>query len=348
MVLRSLLAITMFVGLMGLVTAPWQLLVLRLLQGMFSGFVAAGNTLVSVSTPVERQGRVMGVLQTGLLLGFALGPLLGGVIGDTMGYRSAFFVTSALAASACLVVTFLAREDHRIQKASVGGEGIFRGMAHDLLGSLESRGMRYLLSSLLCFRTSLSLMVPVLPIYLVQIGGFDLSVKTTMASLLFTSMAAPVIFFVALWGWRADRVGPGNNFVLCTFITAFCFLSYGLAWTAWMLIVMRALQGVFLAGIMPSIYAALARLSPGVSRGAAMGLVQSSLQISMAGGTILGGFLAAAMNLKVLFVISCLLMLSASALSRFGWMRMVDGGERKQEDHADCSGAAECFERQGG
>ena len=57
MVLRSLVAITVFVALMGVVSAPWQMLVLRLFQGVFSGFVAAGNTLVSVSTPVERQGK---------------------------------------------------------------------------------------------------------------------------------------------------------------------------------------------------------------------------------------------------------------------------------------------------
>lgn len=49
MVLRSMLAITLFVGAMGFARTPWELLILRLLQGVFSGFVPPSVTLVSVA-----------------------------------------------------------------------------------------------------------------------------------------------------------------------------------------------------------------------------------------------------------------------------------------------------------
>ncbi|TAJ20671.1 MAG: MFS transporter, partial [Planctomycetota bacterium] len=44
MLLRSLLATSLFVGLMGLASSPLQLLVLRLLQGAFSGVIAPSIT----------------------------------------------------------------------------------------------------------------------------------------------------------------------------------------------------------------------------------------------------------------------------------------------------------------
>src|SRR5204863_5307252 len=47
MVLRSLVAITVFVGAMAFATSTWHLLLLRLLQGVFSGYSAPSLTLVS-------------------------------------------------------------------------------------------------------------------------------------------------------------------------------------------------------------------------------------------------------------------------------------------------------------
>jgi DHA1 family multidrug resistance protein-like MFS transporter len=324
MVLRSLLAITLFVGLMGAVTAPWQMLILRLLQGLFSGFVAAGNTLVSVSTPVERQGKTLGVLQTGLLTGFAAGPLVGGLVGDTVGHRPVFVVTAALAAAAFFVVALLAREDREAARTERDDAGLVGGMIRDLAGTLVRREMRFFLGSLFTFRTGLSLMIPVLPVYLIEIGGYPEGYRSTAASLLFVAVAVPLILFVAPWGRRADFHGPGRTFVLCTVLGALLFPPYALAGSALALIVMRATQGVVLAGIMPAAYAAVARLTPATRRGASMGLTQSAMQFAMAFGAAVGGVLAALLGVRVLFLVAAALFLGAAVLARVGWARHVD------------------------
>ena len=57
MVLRSMVAIALFVGLMGFAETPMQLLLLRVGQGIFSGFIPPSITLVSVGAPADRQGR---------------------------------------------------------------------------------------------------------------------------------------------------------------------------------------------------------------------------------------------------------------------------------------------------
>ena len=72
MLLRANLAIVVFVGLMSLATSPFTLLALRLIQGIFSGFIAPSLTLVSVQTPADRQGRVAGLLHTSFLAGGVL------------------------------------------------------------------------------------------------------------------------------------------------------------------------------------------------------------------------------------------------------------------------------------
>jgi DHA1 family multidrug resistance protein-like MFS transporter len=329
MVLRSLAAIMVFVGLMGAVTAPWQMLALRMLQGVFSGFIAAGNTLVSVSTPIERQGKVLGMLQTGFLAGLAVGPFIGGFVGDHVGYRPVFLVTSGLASVAFLVVLGLAREDRSAARRFRDGEGLIRGMVRDLRATLHLREMRFLLGSLMAFRAGLSLMLPILPVYLEQIGGYPKKYESTTASLLFVAVALSLIFFTPLWGRRADFWGPGRTFVLCCVLGALFFPPYALAGSALVLILIRIGQGVFIAGIMPSAYSAAARLTPTEQRGAVMGLKQSSMQLAMAMAPAASGPLAAILGLKALFWISCGLFFLAAALARIGWMNKVDWKEAR-------------------
>ncbi|MCK9911282.1 MFS transporter, partial [Microbacteriaceae bacterium K1510] len=101
---------------MGFVTSPWQLLTLRLINGIFSGFISMAVSLQASITPNEFSGRALGILQTGGIAGSLLGPLFGGLLAETFGYRTVFFITGALLSVASLVVLFFVHED-RTNKA---------------------------------------------------------------------------------------------------------------------------------------------------------------------------------------------------------------------------------------
>ena len=105
MVVRSLLAITVFVGLMYFARTPMQLLVLRVLQGAFSGFAAPSLTLVSVGAPLGEQGRLSGALQTAMAAGTVLGPVLGAILVPWVGCADVFLVVSALSLASAAAVT---------------------------------------------------------------------------------------------------------------------------------------------------------------------------------------------------------------------------------------------------
>jgi len=120
MICRSMLAIAFFVGLMGFATSPWELLALRLGQGLFSGFIPPSVTLVSVLAPPDRQGRIAADLGTALPIGGMLGPLVGGLIAASYGHSAVFrFVTVAALISLALVV-FLAEEDESLRRRDEG------------------------------------------------------------------------------------------------------------------------------------------------------------------------------------------------------------------------------------
>src|SRR5690606_6931107 len=106
-----------------------QLTALRAAQGVLTGTVAAATTLVASSTPRERAGYALGMLQMAVWIGASVGPLLGGLIADTWGYRAVFWVTGALLLLAGLTVWRFVEEKFEppARDRQTKGEGIWSG-----------------------------------------------------------------------------------------------------------------------------------------------------------------------------------------------------------------------------
>src|SRR5207247_11239641 len=77
MVLRAMLVGGLIIALMGLVQNVGQFLILRILQGMFTGTIAAATALVASIVPRERLAASMGQLQTSVHVSSGAGRVLG-------------------------------------------------------------------------------------------------------------------------------------------------------------------------------------------------------------------------------------------------------------------------------
>ena len=71
MLLRGLFGGAGVVVMMGFASAPWQLLGLRVLEGMLTGTVAAATALIATSAPKRRLGYALGMVQTAVFAGAA-------------------------------------------------------------------------------------------------------------------------------------------------------------------------------------------------------------------------------------------------------------------------------------
>ncbi len=90
MLVRASAGMAIVFILMGLVTNVWQLIGLRLLQGVFSGYISNANALIATQVPKRRSGQALGTLVTGNVSGALLGPLLGGTLASFFSYRVTF------------------------------------------------------------------------------------------------------------------------------------------------------------------------------------------------------------------------------------------------------------------
>ncbi|MFT7464348.1 MAG: DHA1 family multidrug resistance protein-like MFS transporter [Pseudohongiellaceae bacterium] len=326
MIMRANLAIVIFVGAMAYVRSPWELLALRLGQGVFSGYMAPAMTLVSVATPIDRQSRVVAWLQTAILFGASLGPLMGGWLSDGSGMRSVFLVSAGMSALATIMVGLWVQEkrpDSRDLTALTGPISLIKDVFADLRGLMANRGLAQVLMGVFAVRFGSSLVEPILALYIMGLQGYEAGTVGLTTGLVFSGHALATLLVTPLWGRMGDHLGYRKAFTICAGGGAMCFLGQAWVESVTGLFVLRFLSGAFLAGIVPAAFSAASRYSSESRRGGAYGLTFSSVILARALGLMAGGWLAAVIGLAPLFVISAVLMGTAMVLGR----RQTDHGE---------------------
>ena len=88
----------------GLVHGFWPFLLSRLIWGIAWTLIHVGGltTVLDISTPANR-GWLIGLYNTWMLLGLALGPVVGGVLVDLLGFRPAMLACAGLTAAGLVV-----------------------------------------------------------------------------------------------------------------------------------------------------------------------------------------------------------------------------------------------------
>jgi len=316
MLLRANLAITLFVGAMGFATTPWLLLALRLLQGVFSGFIAPAMTLVSVSAPPHQQGRIAGLLHTSVLAGNIAGPALGGWLGDRFGHHLTFFLCAGTSAAA-FVAILLGVTEVGAARAKSSGRSAIGDLLRDARSFLAAGPLRTMVLGVLAVRGGAVLVDPVLALFIATLGGAGEGRLGTITGLAFGATAAATLLVTPVWGRLGDERGHGRLLGLCGVAAALCVLPQAFVGHVVQLAALRFASGLFLAGVLPSAFGLAASLSPVAKRGAANGFMFSAIGLANALGPMAGGAAAGALDrggfgVRPLFVASALLVLGGA------------------------------------
>ena len=126
MVLRAMWAAMIAASLMAFATTPLQMVALRMIEGAFTGTVAACAALVASSAPKAKMGYALGMIQTAVFVGASIGPFLGGILADLIGYRATFMCSSVLFAVGGVIVYFFVRGEPTPSRSSAERSGDWR------------------------------------------------------------------------------------------------------------------------------------------------------------------------------------------------------------------------------
>jgi DHA1 family multidrug resistance protein-like MFS transporter len=294
MLLRAGFGMGVVTTLMGLVTHPWQLLVLRVINGVFSGFMSMSVSLQASVTPDKQSGRALGILQTGLVAGNLLGPVMGGILAERMGYHHIFFLTGALLFMASFVILFFVHEEPKpvIKTKKAGSKAHWR-MLKPLLpifiaSFVTNMGMMSIEPLATVYAKSLYH-----GLHLEFFAGLVVSI-TGIANL----MGAPTL------GKIGDKLGQRKVLAFTLLMAALSFIPQALAHGITMLLIGRFLLGLFVGGMVPSLNVLVKKLAPREIQATAYGFNSSSLFLGNFVGPLIGSSVAAAWGIRSVFYVT--------------------------------------------
>ena len=259
---------------MSLVQTPAQLVFVRVLQGIFCGTVTAAVTLVATETPDEHLGFGLGMMQTAQFVGQALGPLVGGVIADSLGLRRVFPVSAAMMVISLLMVVFLASEHRIAPPPKTEGEKTDKSNIPSGLRTVLSGNILVLLIGIGCLSIAFTVVSPIMSLYVQSLSPDSARISTLAGAAVsvsaFTSAVAALIV-----GRIGDRYGLKAILVICGFAVMAIHIPQAWVSDIWQLLALRAAQGIFLGGMMPTANALMAKITPEARRGTVFGMSSS-------------------------------------------------------------------------
>lgn len=329
MVLRALFAGSIIMMGMGMATAAWQLVVLRIIQGVFTGTITASMALVASTVPENRMSYALGWMTSSTAIGNSIGPAIGGLLAEWVGYRYSFLLGGVILFLDVLVVLFLVQEPSRtrqhVRETLQESKRENPNQDQDHARKQNSRGFRlrdsFVLSGwfltamllLLVIRFTTSIFSPYMPI-LVQMkqGGLEgAAVTTGIANAFICIMMA---FSGMLLGKLGDRVDRMKLFRW--FTAAACIVAIPLAWlgslsTVWAVMIDYGIMMFFINGIDPVLMGVTTSRIGRTQRGTLFGVQAFVSSLGWGLSPLLGGALAIRFSpVAILAVIPMLLLLA--------------------------------------
>jgi len=310
MIERSIFGGAISVFMMALATNVYQLLIIRIIQGVLTGTIAACTALVSASSPSRKMGFSLGLLQTGFFLGNFLGPLLGGISADILGFRNSFRITAALLFIAGWLIFFLVEENFT---PSVTKKQIIPFKKRIAL--FFNNGQLFIMFFILFLvQLSVQIISPIFPLFVETIVS-NPKIVSTFTGLMYAITGLMSAFSAINIGKLIEKK-PSNLLLTISLLgTGLFFLSHAFVTNTTQLILLRVGLGLFYGAIIPIANTIIGLSTPSEHRGKVFGVANSTTYLGNVLGPISGAFIMITFSLPAVFIFTgSLLLLTGLAL----------------------------------
>lgn len=310
MVIRAITGLALSQFLIGISGNVYHLLLFRLFQGAASGFIASALALVSSSSPQEKSGYSIGVLQTSLSTGTIIGPLLGGFFADIASYRAVFFVTASLCFVSGVLVVIFAKEPQTVNN-NKKAPNVFENYRY----SFRNPVLRKSLILITLVQMSIAITQPIFALFVEAITE-NKEYISTIAGSLFGIMGIATAVSSPWWGRRNDTRGTGNSLVIAMLGAGIALFLHSLMTNAAFIFPLRILLGFCAGGLVPAFYSVINRNIDEGRKSGVLGIASSFTLLGNMIGPLICTMLTFAIDIRYIFIVSgSMLMLGTLAVS---------------------------------
>jgi DHA1 family multidrug resistance protein-like MFS transporter len=298
MLLRAMTAAAILLALMGLVTSPWLLLGLRMLQGALTGTVFAAQALVAAAAPEKETGRAIGLLQMSVFVGATFGPIGGGAAAELLGFRMSYLFAGTLIALATAVVFIFVWEPEHQQARRERDAA-----APSMRSVLAIPAFAVALSLVLISNLAGTVLFPVLPLFVQDLLHTTRNVATSTGWLMAASgLTAGAGSYLA---GRLHRRLPMRPLLIGVLIlTSLLFVPLAFVQSFTALLIVRCVGAAAYGALVSLVGTVAATSSPSNAKGTAFGMMGAASSLGFGAGPLLGGALAAGWGIRPVFLVS--------------------------------------------
>lgn len=304
MLLRASLGMAIAILLQAFATNVWQLLLLRGVMGLTSGYIPNAMALVASQVPRERSGWALSTLSTAQISGVIGGPLMGGFLADHVGLRTVFFITAILLMVSFLVTLFLIKEGVRpkISKAQrLSGKAVF--------ATLPYPGLVFSL-----FFTTLVIQLcngsvgPILALFIQSLSPDSTNIAF-LSGLIAAVPGVSALMAAPRLGKLGDRIGTARILMATLVCAVVLFFAMSFVTSPLQLGILRFLLGFADGAMLPAVQTLLLKYSSDQVTGRIFGYNQSFMYLGNVVGPLMGATVSAMAGFRWVFAATALVVL---------------------------------------
>jgi DHA1 family multidrug resistance protein-like MFS transporter len=302
MLVRAMIGGGITVLVMGFARGPVDVVVLRFVQGLSSGTVAAATALVATGTPRHKVGWALGILSSSIATAGAVGPALGGIVSAySHNLRVLFIGGGLLLLVSTLPVLLLVREPayERRTAATTPALAVLRQARSGTLSAIV-----VLLVAQGFLQMSFSAFQPLVALRILAHAGNDVNTITgvTFGAIGLASAVAAVVYSGA-----AKRFGYLQVAIIAAVLMGLAEVTCGIVPSPITIVFAGAVAGFAYGALQPAVSSMIGLESPAVVQARVFGLAASATALGFGIGPVLGGTAAAETGLTVGLAIAAVL-----------------------------------------
>lgn len=285
--------------LMGFIHSVEGVFILRLFQGVVTGFTPTALAFIATQTPKEIAGQTLGTLQMGTVSGGLFGPLIGGILADSFGFQYTFVITASSIAIAATIVAIGVKENReqvaKKRKQQFSRKKVLKFILHE----------RLLLTVMLLTLIVQIAIFSVQPLLALYVDELTTSKNLAfLAGLAFSATGFGNLLLTRKWGQLGDSQGYERILLILLLLAAILFIPQAFVTALWQLVLLRFLFGMAVGGIVPCITAFIRQVAPLTIQGEVLGYNNSFRLLGNVIGPALGGIISGLIGIPSVFLVT--------------------------------------------
>ncbi|MDP9770411.1 UNVERIFIED_ORG: DHA1 family multidrug resistance protein-like MFS transporter [Atlantibacter hermannii] len=304
MLLRASLGMAIAILLQAFATNVWQLLLLRGVMGLTSGYIPNAMALVASQVPRERSGWALSTLSTAQISGVIGGPLMGGFLADHLGLRTVFIITAMLLMVSFLVTLFLIKEGGRpkVKKGErLSGKAVFSTLPYPAL-------VISLFVTTMVIQLCNGSIGPILALF-VQSLSPDTTNIAFLSGLIAAVPGVSALLSAPRLGKLGDRIGTSRILLATLACAIVLFFAMSFVTSPLQLGILRFLLGFADGAMLPAVQTLLLKYSSEQVTGRIFGYNQSFMYLGNVAGPLMGASVSAMAGFRWVFAATAVVVL---------------------------------------